>query len=75
MRFQTMTLKGYVNTISEGQFCQETVPIISLDQDLKRVKHPHEDPLVIKLRIGDAIISRVLVDSGSSLDILFWDAF
>lgn len=30
---------------------------------------------MIKLQIGDAMVSRVLVDSESSLDILFWGAF
>ena len=70
-----MALKGYVNTISGGQFHHEKVPIIFLDQDLEKVNLPHADPLVIKLQIGDTMVSRVLVDGGSSSDILFWDAF
>ena len=68
---KTMALKGYVNTISGGQFCQEKVPIVFLDQDLEKVNLPHADPLIIKLRIGDTLVSRVLVDGGSSSDILF----
>ena len=68
-------MKGYINTISGGQFCQEKVPIVFLDQDLKRVNLLHADPLVIKLRIGNTLVSRVLVDGGSSSNILLWDAF
>ena len=36
---------------------------------------PHQDPLVIKLQVDKAILGRVLVDEGSSAEVLFWDAF
>ena len=72
---KTMAMKWYINTISRGQFFQERVPIVFSDQDLEKVNLPHTDPLVIKLRIGDTLVSRVLVDGGSSSDILLWDAF
>ena len=36
---------------------------------------PHDDPLVIKLQIDQSILGRVLVDGGSSADVLFWDAY
>ena len=72
---RTIALKGYVNTISRGQFHHEKVPIIFSDQDLERVNLLHTYPLVIKLRIGDTMVSRVLVDGASSSDILLWDAF
>ena len=72
---KTMALKVNVNTISGGQFCQEEVSIVFSDQDLEKVNLSHADPLVIKLRIGVSLVSRVLVDGGSSSDILFWDVF
>ena len=72
---RTMALKGYVNTISEEQFCQKKVPTVFSDQDLEKVNLTHTDPLVIKLQIGDTLVSRVLVDGGNNSDILFWDAF
>ena len=70
-----MALKGYVNTISGGELRSETVPITFSDQDLEMIKLPHADPLVIKLWITNAMVSRGLVDGGSTLDILFWEAF
>ena len=36
---------------------------------------PHQDPLVIRLQVDQAILGRVLVDGGSSAEVLFWDAF
>ena len=66
-----MDLKGYINTITGGKLCQENVPIIFSDQDLEMVKQPHADPLVIKLHIRDEMVSKVLVDEGSSSDIIF----
>ena len=68
---KTISMKGYVNTVSGGQFTRGTVLIIFMEQDLEKIDVPHSNPLVIKLRIGDNLVSRVLVDEGSSSDILF----
>ena len=72
---RTMAMKGYVNTISGGQFCQEKVPIVFLDQDLEKFNLPHANPLINKLQIRGTLVSRVLVNGGSSSDIHFWVAF
>ena len=48
-----MSVKGYVNTISGGQFFYERVPIFFSNLELEKANPPHTDPLVIKLRIGD----------------------
>ena len=45
------------------------------DSDLKGVKFPHDDPLVITPIIGNSPVKRVLIDNGASVDILFYDAF
>ena len=66
-----MALKGFFNTIYGGNFCQGNVSITFSDQDLEMIKLPHANPLVIKLRIGDAMMSKVLVDGGNISDILF----
>ena len=70
-----MSVKGYVNTVSNGQFYQGRVPIVFSDLDLEKANPPHTDPLIIKLRIGDNLVLRVLVDGGSNSNILFGDAF
>ncbi|GFS40182.1 hypothetical protein Acr_00g0066980 [Actinidia rufa] len=37
--------------------------------DLERVQHPHSDPLVVQLRIGGYDVKRILVDTGSSVEL------
>ena len=45
------------------------------DEDAERVHHPHDDAIVITLFIVDYTTRRVLVDNGSSADILYYPAF
>ena len=51
-------------------------PTISFtDEEAERIHHPHDDAIVITLLIADYINRRVLVDNGSSADILYYPAF
>nr|XP_023875945.1 uncharacterized protein LOC111988389 [Quercus suber] len=51
-------------------------PIIGFsEEDARRLHHPHEDALVITLQVGDFNMHRVLIDNGSSADILYYPAF
>ena len=45
------------------------------DSDLKGCQHPHDDPLVIRTVMANKTIHRVLIDNGSSADIIFTSAF
>ena len=45
------------------------------DEDASRIHHPHDDAIVIILLIADYSTRRVLVDNGSSADILYYPAF
>ena len=45
------------------------------DSDLEGCQHPHDDPLVIRAVVANKTIHRVLVDNGSSTDIIFASAF
>ena len=50
-------------------------PITFTDEDAERIHHPHDDAIVITLLIADYTTRRVLVDNGSSADILYYPAF
>ena len=51
-------------------------PAISFtEEDARRLHHPHDDALVISLSIANFNIWQVLVDNGSSANILYYPAF
>ena len=51
-------------------------PIIGFtEEDARRLHHPHDVALVVSIRVGDYNTHRVLVDNGSSADILYYPAF
>ena len=45
------------------------------DSDMEGCQHPHDDPLVIRVVVANKIAHGVLVDNGSSNDIIFASAF
>ena len=45
------------------------------DFDMEGCQHPHDAPLVIKAILANKTIHKVLVDNGSSTDIIFASAF
>ncbi|XP_028120278.1 uncharacterized protein LOC114317728 [Camellia sinensis] len=44
-------------------------------RDLERIQAPHNDALVVTLRIRDFDVKRILIDHGSSVEIMYYDAF
>ncbi|XP_059663514.1 uncharacterized protein LOC132309199 [Cornus florida] len=54
-----------VNTVTSS-----SISIGFGDTDLSRVQLPHEDPLVISLLVANCMIKRVLIDPGSSANII-----
>ncbi|XP_028058578.1 uncharacterized protein LOC114262422 [Camellia sinensis] len=46
-----------------------------LSKDLERIQTPHNDTLVVTLRVKDYDIKRILIDRGSSVKIMYYDAF
>nr|XP_023924891.1 uncharacterized protein LOC112036314 [Quercus suber] len=51
-------------------------PIIGFSkEDAKRLYHSHDDALVVSVRMGDYNVHQVLIDNGSSADILYYPAF
>uniref|UniRef100_A0A2N9HKT5 Uncharacterized protein n=1 Tax=Fagus sylvatica TaxID=28930 RepID=A0A2N9HKT5_FAGSY len=49
--------------------------IVFDDQDLEGVQLPHSDALVITLRIGEFDVKRILIDPGSSIEIMYESLF
>ena len=45
------------------------------NSDLEGCQHPHDDPLVVRAVIANKTVHRVLIDNGSSADIIFVSAF
>ena len=49
--------------------------ITFLDSDMEGCQHPQDDPLVIRAVVANKTVHRVLIDNGSSTDIIFASAF
>ena len=45
------------------------------DANLEGYQHPHDDLLVIRVVVANKIVHKVLIDNGSSADIIFASAF
>lgn len=48
--------------------------LMFFDQDLEDVHSPYDDALIVKVQISNVMVSPVLVDNGSSVNVLFKDA-
>uniref|UniRef100_A0A2N9H312 Uncharacterized protein n=1 Tax=Fagus sylvatica TaxID=28930 RepID=A0A2N9H312_FAGSY len=54
---------------------ESTEQIIFTNQDLEGVQVPHSDALVVTLRIGEFDVKRILIDPGSSVEIMYESLF
>ena len=68
---QNVQLTGFVPKIARVDN-----PIIGFsEEDARHLYHPHDDALVVSIWVGDYNTHRVLVDNGSSANILYYPAF
>ena len=76
--------KAYLHSIRSGEVMEvqavSKLPrldttITFSDSDPEGCQRPHDDPLVIRAVVANKTIHRVLVDNGSSTDIIFASAF
>jgi len=68
---QNVQLTGFI-----PKMAQINNPVIEfLEEDAQRLHHPHDDALVVSIWIGDYNTHWVLVDNGSSVDILYYPTF
>ena len=68
---QNVQLTGFVPKMSQIN----NLVIGFMEEDAKRLHHPHDDVLVVSIWIGDYNTHRVLVDNGSFADILYYPTF
>ena len=63
-------------TGSVPKMARRESPIIGFSEDnARRLYHPHDDALVVSLRVGDYNVHQMLVDNGNSAHILYYPAF
>ena len=67
---QNVQLTGFVPKIAQ----RESLIIGFSEEDARCFHHPHDDALVVSIRVGDYNVHRMLVDNGSSTDILYYPA-
>ncbi|KAF8088727.1 hypothetical protein N665_0532s0086 [Sinapis alba] len=68
---KTLTSQKWGSSSSIKNKPDESYEISFTEEDTKGLDKPHNDPLVVELRIGDCEVTRVLVDTGSSVDLIF----
>ena len=54
---------------------KENTVISFTNDEARRLIHPHMDALVVTLSVANGKVFRILIDMGSSVDILFVSAF
>ena len=64
---------GEIQAISKLPRLDNTITFSDLD--LEGCQHPHDDPLVVRAIVANTTVHRVLIDNGSSADIIFASAF
>ena len=64
---------GEIQVVSKLTRLDTTITFSNLD--LEGCQHPHDDPLVIRAIVANTTVHRVLIDNGSSADIIFASAF
>ena len=68
---QNIQLTGYA-----PKMARVDNPIIGFtEEDARHLQNPHGDAFAVSIRVGDYNTYRVLVDNGSSADILYYPAF
>ena len=75
--------KTYLRTVQNVQLVGTVPKMAPIDnpvvgfseEDARRLHHPHDDAIIVSLRVGDYNMNWVLVDYGKSTDILYYPAF
>ena len=66
---------GWISTPPGAPIKSLKTLIVSTEADAQWVHHPRTDAFVITVRMANKNIHIMLVDNGSAVDILYWDAY
>ena len=64
---------GEIQAVSKLSRLDTTIMFSDLDPE--GCQHPHDDPFVVRAIMANTTVHRVLIDNGSSVDIIFTSAF
>ena len=64
---------GEIQAVSKLPRLEATITFSN--SDLEGCQYPHDDPLVVRAIVANTTVHRVLIDNGSSADIIFTLAF
>jgi len=64
-----------INHIIHSHHRHRMPPIIFTNDDFHGLDHQQDDPMVITVEIENYAVKKVLVDQGSSVDILYWATY
>jgi len=64
-----------INHITHSHHKRRMPPIILIDDNFHGLDHQQDDPMVIIVEIKNYAVKKVLVDQGSSVDILYWATY
>nr|XP_017221509.1 PREDICTED: uncharacterized protein LOC108198257 [Daucus carota subsp. sativus] len=70
-----LTNVNHLSARAPRVFKGETMDITFTEDDARWVHHPHNDALVVAMRIATMNVHRVFVDNGSSVNILYYDTY
>ncbi|KAJ8432194.1 LOW QUALITY PROTEIN: hypothetical protein Cgig2_013736 [Carnegiea gigantea] len=67
-------LRGAQQVLTVEQGSRVTVPTMVFGREQgPHFTSPHNNPLVVGMKVASAIVERILIDTGSSVDIITWD--
>jgi len=65
-----------LNLVVKNQYPTRNLPPISFTDEDFRIHNPDQDnPIVVKAVIANWCVHKILIDQGSSTDILYWHTF
>jgi len=62
----------FVNVISRKYRCRRMLPITFTYANFQGINPSQVDSMVITIEVENFVVKKVLVDQGSSVDILYW---